>query len=348
MAKAKKLPSGSWRVMLYDGKDENEKRIYKSFTAGTKKEAEYMAAQYSVTAKPKNAPQELSVGDAMDQYIKSKDAILSPTTIAGYQKIRRNNLKSIMSANIFDLSNNDIQEAINEESRKLSPKSVLNISGLLNAALKMHRPEFVPRITLPQKKRRMVELTDPGTIFQLVKGTEIELPVLLAMWLGLRMSEIRGLTKADVSNGYLTIRNVIVDVDGKPTVKTQTKTTSSTRKLAVPTYIQALIDAVQTEYLTDLKGYIIYERFTTLLEKNGLPHMTFHDLRHLNASVMVSLGVPDKYAMERGGWSTNTVLKNVYQHTFEENRRSVDAVIDEFFSNICNTKSNTNKQNSIL
>jgi integrase len=42
-------------------------------------------------------------------------------------------------------------------------------------------------------------------------------------------------------------------------------------------------------------------RFKRLLEKNGLPHMTFHDLRHMNASVMAMLRIPDKYAMERGG-----------------------------------------------
>lgn len=71
--------------------------------------------------------------------------------------------------------------------------------------------------------------------------------------------------------------------------------------------------------------------------------MTFHDLRHLNASVMVSLGVPDKYAMERGGWATNSTLKNVYQHTFAENRKTIDATIDDFFNNICNTKCNTDK-----
>lgn len=38
MAKAKKLPSGNWRVNLYDYTDPaTGKRIYKSFTATTKK-----------------------------------------------------------------------------------------------------------------------------------------------------------------------------------------------------------------------------------------------------------------------------------------------------------------------
>ena len=48
MAKAKKLPSGSWRVLLYVGTDENGKKKRKSITADTKKEAELLAAQYLV------------------------------------------------------------------------------------------------------------------------------------------------------------------------------------------------------------------------------------------------------------------------------------------------------------
>ena len=71
-------------------------------------------------------------------------------------------------------------------------------------------------------------------------------------------------------------------------------------------------------------------------DENGLPHMTFHDLRHLNASVMLQLGIPDKYAMERGGWSTTSTLKSVYQHTFSEEREAVNRKINEYFENIVN------------
>ena len=39
MAKAKKLKSGNYRVLVPDYKDENGKWHYKSFTAKTKKEA---------------------------------------------------------------------------------------------------------------------------------------------------------------------------------------------------------------------------------------------------------------------------------------------------------------------
>ncbi|MCI9448986.1 MAG: hypothetical protein HFE30_01870 [Clostridiales bacterium] len=40
MAKAKKLPRGSWRVLVYTVTDASGKRKYESFTAETKSEAE--------------------------------------------------------------------------------------------------------------------------------------------------------------------------------------------------------------------------------------------------------------------------------------------------------------------
>ena len=49
MATAKKLPSGSWRCLVYTGTDINGRRKYKSFTAGTKREAEYLATQYMIS-----------------------------------------------------------------------------------------------------------------------------------------------------------------------------------------------------------------------------------------------------------------------------------------------------------
>ena len=40
--------------------------------------------------------------------------------------------------------------------------------------------------------------------------------------------------------------------------------------------------------------------------------------------------------MERGGWATNSTLKNVYQHTFSEERQQVDKMIDRYFEDALN------------
>lgn len=35
---------------------------------------------------------------------------------------------------------------------------------------------------------------------------------------------------------------------------------------------------------------------------------------------MLALNMPDKYAMERGGWSNPSTLKNRYQNTFSDEK----------------------------
>lgn len=62
--------------------------------------------------------------------------------------------------------------------------------------------------------------------------------------------------------------------------------------------------------------------------------MTFHDLRHESASIMALLRVPDKYALERGGWKSDKVMKKVYTHTFSDERQKVDNIIDGYFEEL--------------
>ena len=136
------------------------------------------------------------------------------------------------------------------------------------------------------------------------------------------------------SNGYITLDRVIVDIGQTPTVKESGKAEARLRKHHIPNYIQALIDKnisgkKPDDPLITLSGHAIYMRWVSLLEQHDLPHMTFHDLRHLNASVMALLRIPDKYAQERGGWSSDRVMKNVYTHTFSEEREKVDVHFTE-------------------
>ncbi|MDY4081191.1 MAG: site-specific integrase [Candidatus Metalachnospira sp.] len=347
MATAKKLPSGQWRALVYSHNvkvNGKQKRIYESFTAATKKEAEFMAAEFILKKENRIIPQNMTLGEAIDAYIELSAPILSKTSIASYEKIKRNYFLDLMDIPIKKITSNIVQQSINREitrpskryndGTKLSAKTINNAFGLIATVLKKYNPSLVLDVKLPKKENHIKELIPPEIIFDIVKGTDIELPVLLAMWLSFSMSEIRGLTKSkSISNGYISIKEVIVDVDNKPVIKKQAKAFYRIRSLKIPTYIQNLINNTNPneDRLVTLSGHAIYMRFKRLLEKNNLPHMTFHDLRHVNASVMAQLRIPDKYAMERGGWKTDAVMKNIYQHTFSEQRELVDKRIDEYF-----------------
>lgn len=337
MATAKKLPSGQWRVLAYIGTGPDGKRQYKSFTAGTKKEAEYMAAEYKLAETRPEAPSRMNVGQIIDQYIESKTNVLSPTTIQGYQQIRRKRLQLLMPKTASKLTSTTVQDAINEDAKHLSAKSISSAYGLLTASFRATGLRCDWRVTLPKRQKQFKQMPSPEEIYTVVKGTEIELPCMLAMWLGLRMSEVRGIQRSDISDGILTIHSTVVDIGGVPTEREATKTYDSTRRLRVPQYIIDLIPPGDGP-IVKLTGQAIYKRFIRLQEAAGMQPIRFHDLRHLNASVMVALNVPDKYAMERGGWSTNKILQSVYQHTFSEERQKVDDVVDNYFSEIMQHK----------
>lgn len=329
---ASQLPSGSWRCRVYD----NTLKKQISFTAPTADEAVMQAQKYKLTHESKPADDiTLTLGECIDRYIDSKTNILSPVTISKYRNIRRSQLSdSFLSLRLIRLTNIDAQQEINRLSGIYSPKTVYNASGLISAVVRTFRPEFAYRVTLPRREKKKKALPTPNEVIKAFKNTDMELVVLLGLWQGFRVSEIRGLKKSDFKNGVLSVNRVIVTADGKAIEKELAKTEQSKRSLQVPPPIQELVDKVSGEYITTLSGESIYKRFKRKMIRLGYPDATFHDLRHLNASVMLMLGIPDKYAMERGGWSNTATLKNVYQETFTPEREKVDNIIDNYFSTL--------------
>jgi integrase len=148
----------------------------------------------------------------------------------------------------------------------------------------------------------------------------------------------------DKETHAIKVRRTIIQTEEGMKVRNSCKTKDSKRNLELPDYIFDMIMAIphqnENEFLIQLTRKALYSRFKRLVEKNGID-MTFHDLRHLNASIMLMLGVPDKYAMERGGWSTDYVLKTVYQQTFSSERKKIDKMVDGYFNGIINSSEST-------
>ena len=86
MAKPKKLPSGSYRIQIFLGKGPDGKPIRKSITAATAKECKVLAAQYESEHRK---PDRRTFSSAMESYIASSAAVLSPSTIRGYKSVQR-------------------------------------------------------------------------------------------------------------------------------------------------------------------------------------------------------------------------------------------------------------------
>ncbi len=333
LPQAKKLPSGRWYIqVMIDGHRKGQ-------TFDTKKEAVYWAASIKTGAREADrSPQSLTVVAAVDRYIETKDAVLSPSTIRGYRQVKDNLMDGIALIKIRDLTQEKVQRWVNALAREKSPKTVSNAHGLLSAVLKEYRPAMALRTTLPQKVKPDIRIPSEAelkAIFAAAKGTKYELPIVLAAWLGLRQSEILGLTWDCLDNDTLHIRQAIVIGEDGP-VEKGTKTYSGTRTLHLPAYLKQLFEDAphRGNHIVRMSGKAIYSGFSRICEKAGVPHYRFHDLRHVNASIMLAAGIPDKYSMKRMGHATNNMLKTTYQHVIKERESAYDQQIDAYFQDL--------------
>lgn len=355
MAKAKKLPSGSWRCLVYSHTEKvmqpdgtaKEKRIYKSFTCDDpspkgKRKCEQMAAEWAVDKKG-SEPTALTFGMALDNYIDSRRNVLSPGTICDYKNAQKNHMKGLMDVDINNITQAMIQREINIESLNRSPKMVRNIHGLISAVLGVYRPDFALNTTLPKRRRMELYIPDDEEVKRLldaVQGTDMELPVLLAAFGPMRRGEISALESSDITGNVVHVcKNMVRNEFGKWIIKTP-KSYAGDRYIDYPDFVAEKWQGRKGR-IVKLNPQTISEKFSQCLENAGLPHFRFHDLRHYSASIQHTIGIPDSYIMQRGEWGNDGTLKSIYRHALKDKTDEMNQRANNYFNDLYNTKCNT-------
>lgn len=345
MATAKKLPSGSWRCQVFshyeyikqpDG-SVKKKRIYQSFTSNDptragKRKAEAMAAEFSLN-KERMEHTDLTLEEAIKKYIKSKENILSPTTIRGYETLLKNSYTKLLTKKTKKITQQDIQEWANEYSINHSAKTVSNAHGLLSSVLSIYEPSLRLNTKLPERQPPKLYVPSDNDIKKLLKhieGTELEKAVLLAAFGTLRRGEICALTVNDIQGNFITVNKSIVRSNSGGFITKSPKTVSSIRSIQYPDFVIEKF-ANETGKLVHMHPEDISKKFGKILKEVGLPHFRFHDLRHYSASIMHALGIPDQYIMARGGWKTDRVLKSVYRNVIEDEQKKFSDKVNSHF-----------------
>lgn len=337
--KARKLQSGTWFIQLRLG----GKSV--PITAQTEKEckrqAELIKAEYRMGKFKVSSPNNMLLIDACNEYISKNMARWSPTTTQGYQRKINNHFPLLMKTKLGNINSDVLNDAVsyecartNRNGRPYSAKTIRDAYCFVAEVLKAYHVDFdTPR--LPEIKRKPIQILTPEQVFAAVKGTDIELPCLLAMWMTYSISEIRGFTKSkSIRNGQVSVIETVVDVHGKPVRKVGGKEQERTRTQNIPPYIQNLIDAVDNDIICPLSAQATNKRLQRQLKKSNLPIISFHKLRHISASVGAALNIPEKYMQERGGWKSDHTMKTVYTHTFTAERIAADSRIDKHFEKI--------------
>lgn len=313
--KAKQLPSGAWfcRVRV-DGQDI-------SITRETEKAAvaEAMAIKAGIREAAK-APRRITLTKAIDNYIEARRNVLSPSTIRGYRIIQNNRFPSMMNRDITAITAEQWQRAVNLEARQVSAKTLTNawgfVSSVIDEATGRHITVRLPQI-VPSRRPWLTPEQIPVFV-EAVKGEKPEIPALLALS-SLRRSEIVALrwTDVDLDNGVLMVNGAAVpDENHRIVYKQETKNLSSRRIVPIiPPLYDALSHAEQKgEFVVTHHPATIMNQVNRVCEKNGLPKVGLHGLRHSFASLAFHLNMPEKVAMQIGGWANDQTMKRIYTH----------------------------------
>lgn len=314
--KIEKLPSGSYRIRkMYKGQTYTIVFDHKP----TQKEA--MQSMAEELNKIQKKYEYLTFRAAAQKYIDSKKNVLSPSTIRGYSGIVRQISDAFLDNNIYDITALDVQAEINRFAESCSPKTVRNHHGFLSAVLGYFRPDLKLHTTLPQKVKTEPYIPsddDVRKILEYAKGTEYEIPIILACY-GMRRSEICALTLDDINGDVVSITKAKVQDENLEWVTKTTKTTASTREIVIPIEIADKIR--EKGYVYKMSPGEITKFLEATQKKLGIPLFSIHKLRHYFASKMSAMNIPEEDIMRFGGWETDYVMKGVYRHAMEDKNK---------------------------
>lgn len=332
---------------MYLRRDENGKKIMRSFTAPTKKQAEQAAAIWSANHHDQDQDSGITVTEAISRYIDAKRAVLSPSTIRGYLSMAVDNYKPIGSVKLDMLKSADLQIWISDLTKTHKPKTVRNIYGLLTAAVKMFAPDMAFNVTLPSVGRRQYRLPTDDDIQQLldhVYGTRLWIALMLARYYSMRRSEICALESRDLDGNILTISRAMVMNENKQWVIKQPKTDASYRTLQIADPVLSEMKKIEGRYI-DCNPDALINRFHRALKASKVEPFNFHLLRHSFASNAALLGIPDFYTASFGGWRPgSTVLKQIYQNVTDQDRNRIMGQLNQSMQEKQSTRKSTRKK----
>lgn len=197
------------------------------------------------------------------------------------------------------------------------------------------------------------------TLLHLARGDVIYPAILLAGAMGLRRSEALGVrwSRIDWEKRTVLLDTKIVEYreNGKKKVEPveEMKNKSSRRTLPLPdpvvemlqvqkdhreVYRKMFQDSYNTQYLDYvcvnqlgelLRPSYVTDHFRELLEKYGLRHIRFHDLRHTFASLLINQDVPLINVSNFLGHSDLSTTANIYAHLDKASKQASAAVISD-------------------
>lgn len=309
-------------------------------------------------------------GDYMIEWLKSREGEIETSTYQGYWHIINHHIAPYFNQRkitLQEITASDIQKYYRKLSGDgLSANTIrrhhANIRKAINDAMKNNivACNIADRVTLPKANYKRINYYSEEMIeklLELVKGTEIEVCVYLGVFCGLRRSEVCGLRWKDVDfdNSTITICNTITR--GNTLIeKERTKTLSSYRTMPLENELREFMlnlkeiqkqdkELFGSEYADN--GYVcvwqdgrsllpeyVSHKFKEIIQKNNMPNITFHGLRHTCATLLLSKRYDIKLIQEYLGHSSVVTTGNIYAHVQFSSKVAMGASLASIISKV--------------
>jgi integrase len=194
-----------------------------------------------------------------------------------------------------------------------------------------------PRIR--QRERRWLSAADARRLIDATADDRLHALYVLALTTGMRQGELLALAWDDIGEGTVTVRATLARIDGE-WLRLEPKTERGRRTVVLTSEASTALAEHRRRMagertpawryhglvFTTARGEPIHgpnliKPLRAYLASLGLPPITWHDLRHSAASVMLAAGVPLRVIADILGHATIRVTADLYAHVGLELQR---------------------------
>lgn len=320
----------------------------------------------------------ITCAELMERWFAARFHNLAPTTAAKYSgAIDQLSATFVADLPVRKMTAQRFDLLVEEFRKKVSIRTAVDYTEPLRLSLSWAQAErLIPinplaSLRLPTVPKRQQKILSDADVEALVAAAgspsrrchEYRIPLLLALYGGLRREECAGLSwdMVDFDHNRLTIREaVVMTPDGKEHKK-DPKTFLSSRTISMPAFVMAELSAEYKKFLKrsnahtlrhnpahrvcvkstgepySLKSYShpilrLIREINAEREKENRPRMpeaSFHDLRHTHAAMLIRRGVQPKIISERLGHASIKITMDLYGYLMPGLQDIVADIFDE-------------------
>ncbi len=253
---------------------------------------------------------------------------------------------------------------------KLSPKTIRSYHGFLSTvfsyAVKIGEIAVNPCLncTLPKYEaadHKILSVADTQRFLQLLdEHADLKYRAFfnIAIYGGFRRGEILGLTWDDIDfdNNMVHIRRAVHWSKDKGYYYTDPKTKKSKRSVKMTDRVMLILKQMKNDQLSAKLKYgdywnnhqrlvftaddgstmsmgTPYKSLKKFCEEYGLPRVSVHSMRHLNATLLISKGTNVKTVQSLLGHSTAVTTMSIYAHEIQSAEAAASAALGEILEN---------------